>query len=385
MRRFLLVGLVCSSAVASADRVVVTPTRADGLAFGRVALDDGPLAAAGRAQSRTVYLNRTGVTLTPGVNDARTNKSSIIPSQSTIPSWNASSNLWSQTVTCLRDMFAPFDVAITETDPGPNVQHIEAVFGGSPSMLHMAGNMAGVSPFSTSCKVIENSIVFTFTDVIPQNAQVACEIMAQEIAHSYGLDHELLASDPMTYLGFAGKRTFKNEMASCGESSPRDCGIQGAQKCRDGQNSHALLLERIGAAGTGDIDAPTVAITSPATGAVVTAGFTVTAALADDVVVKLAVMSIDGVATGSLTAAPWSFTAPADLTPGKHVIEIKATDGANEQTARIDVTVRNADGSVDEEDDANATIYSCSAGGGTGWLWGLLLIGLVAIQRRAQR
>jgi MYXO-CTERM domain-containing protein len=380
MRRFVLVGLMLSSTAAFADRVVVTPTRGDGLQFGRVLVEDPGTPAAARAQSRTVYLNKNGVSLTPGVNDARTNRSSIIPMAATVPAWAASPTLWSKTVTCLREMFAPFDVAITETDPG-TLPHIEAVFGGSPMDLGMSGNLAGVSPFSSTCKVIENSIVFTFTDVIPQNAQVACEIMAQEIAHSYGLDHELLASDPMTYLSYTGKRTFQNQMASCGESSPRDCGIQGAQKCRDGQNSYAILMERIGAAGTGDIDAPTVVITSPTTGATVDQGFTITTTLTDDVGVKLAVLSIDGVSAGSLTAAPWSFTAP-DLAPGKHVITVKATDGANEQIAEIEVTVRGEDGGDGDEE---APLYSCSTGGGTGWLLGLLLVGLVVIQRRAQR
>jgi hypothetical protein len=63
-------------------------------------------------------------------------------------------------------MFAPFDAHLSESDPG-DVPHIEAVFGGSASSLGMSFSAAGLSPFSTTCKVIENSIVFMFTDVIP--------------------------------------------------------------------------------------------------------------------------------------------------------------------------------------------------------------------------
>ncbi|MBA3502759.1 MAG: hypothetical protein H0T65_20525, partial [Deltaproteobacteria bacterium] len=151
----------------------------------QVIADDASVTTSVRAQSRTVYLNKNGVTLTPGANDARINRSSIVASQVSVAPWNVSSLVWSQTVTCLREMFAPFDVQITETDPG-DLPHMEAVFGGQPSTLGLTGNYSGVSPFSTTCKVVENSIVFTFTDVIPQKAQVACEIMAQEIAHSYG-------------------------------------------------------------------------------------------------------------------------------------------------------------------------------------------------------
>ena len=338
--------------------------------------DDPSISVTARAQSRTIYLNKNGVTVTPGANDARLDRSSIVSAPVSVPAWNASPAVWSQTVTCLREMFAPFDVSITETDPG-ELPHIEAVFGGSPALLGMPGSFAGVSPFSSSCKIIESSMVFTFTDVIPQNAQVVCEVMAQEIAHSYGLDHELLASDPMSYLSFNGKRSFQNVMAECGETSARPCGVTGAQACRTMQNSYALLMERIGAAGTGDIDPPSVAITSPADGAKVAPGFSVTANISDDVHVKLAILSIDGEDVASLTAGPWTFTAPADLAPGMHVVELRATDGAHETTQTIEIDVPGA------EDDAAAV--GCSSTGGTGWLFGLFLLGLVAIQRRAQR
>ena len=147
-----------------------------------------------RARTRTIYLNHTGATLTPGQNDSQLQHSSLITAPVTIPPWNASPTLWADTVSCMREIFAPFDVAITDTDPG-DVPHVEAIFGGSPSTIGMTIPAAGVSPFSTTCSIIESSIVFTFTDNIPQNARVACEVMAQEIAHSYGLDHELLA-DP---------------------------------------------------------------------------------------------------------------------------------------------------------------------------------------------
>ena len=345
---------------------------------GRQVVLDTDVAPAARAQSRTIYLNKNGVTLTPGANDSRMNRSSIIASQVTVPAWNVSSAVWTQTVTCLREMFAPYDVQITETDPG-DMPHIEAVFGGSLSSLGLSGNFSGVSPFSSSCKVIENSIVFTFTDVIPQKAQVACEIMAQEIAHSYGLDHQLLAADPMSYLSYAGAKKFQNVTAECGETSPRPCAAPGAAMCRASQNSHALLMERIGAAGTGDIDAPDVAITFPAAGAVVDPGFTINVTATDDVKVRLAVLSIDGESLGSLTGAPWTFVAPLDMPPGKHLIEVMATDGAHEQVATIEVTIRGED----SEDDA--PIGGCSTGGGTGWLFGLLVVGLLVIQRRAQR
>jgi MYXO-CTERM domain-containing protein len=375
-----------------ASLLVASSASANPIRSGRVPVSDSYLleAPGTRAQSRTVYLNKNGITLMPGMNDSRLNKSSIVTKPTTIPAWNVSAGMWSQTVSCLRDMFAPFDLAITETDPGA-VPHIEAVFGGSAATLGLSGTMAGVSPFSTSCSIIEHSIVFTFTDSIPQQAQVACEVMAQEIAHSYGLDHEMLASDPMTYLSYSGKRRFQNTMASCGETSTRPCGIQGSV-CRDQQNSYALLMERIGAAGTGDIEAPNVSITSPRNGAIVSAGFLVSASANDDVAVTSLRAMLDGVElTPNMPPAGASeglppimvFATPADLAPGPHVIEVIASDGTNENLSTITVTLPDVDGQTGATSDDEGG--GCSSGGGTGWLFGLFLVGLVAIQRRAQR
>jgi hypothetical protein len=222
----------------------------DGVELARyVVVDDAAVVTqTARAQSRTIYLNRHGVTLTPGATSSITNRSSLISAPATIPPWHASDELWSETVTCVREMFAPFDVRFTETSPG-NVPHIEAVFGGTSTMLGLPIVAGGVAPMSTSCKVIESSIVFAFTDTLSANAKTICEVMAQEIAHSYGLDHVLLAPDPMTYLSYAGKRSFQDTLAACGELTARPCGVPGHPSCRAMQNSYELLVERLGAAG----------------------------------------------------------------------------------------------------------------------------------------
>jgi hypothetical protein len=203
------------------------------------------------AQTRTIYLNRNGVAVRPGANDSRTNRSSLVNVEASIPRWETTDAMWSETVTCLREMFAPFAVELVETDPG-DVQHIEAVFGGTAAMLGFPFTAGGVAPFSTTCKPIENAIVFTFTQSLPASSKVVCEIMAQEIAHSYGLDHVLLASDVMTYLSYAGKRAFQDVEADCGEDSPRPCGAPGYASCRARQNSYQVLLEQLGPAGAHD-------------------------------------------------------------------------------------------------------------------------------------
>jgi hypothetical protein len=223
--------------------VVTTKPNAKGQSFARQAL-----AATGntqRAQSRTIYLNRDGVVLRPGDNNSSLDTSSVVTAPTEITGWNIDDDTWEETVACMKNMYAPFDVVITDRDPG-SVPHIEAVFGGHPNDVGLPDEVAGVSPFTTDCSIIERSIVFTFTDVIEDNAQLMCEIMAQEIAHSYGLDHEMLPEDPMTYLEYNGNRTFQDEMAHCGEFGQRMCGIDGSV-CRQRQNSFQLLTDRLGA------------------------------------------------------------------------------------------------------------------------------------------
>ena len=404
----VLGALVLAPAVASADHAfkapgaaqygdfVAGPATIDNLQFARQVLPptsptgDGTVAVL--AQSKVIYLNKNGVTLTPGDNDSRTNKSSIASATTSIAPWNVSATTWTATVTCMKELFAAYDVTVTETDPG-QTPHMEAVFGGSPTQLGLPNNVAGVSPFTSDCGIIENSIVFTFTNVIPQDARLACEIMAQEVAHSYGLDHELLASDPMTYLPYNGNRSFQNSTASCGEDVTRPCGING-QTCRPNQNSVALLGERLGTK-TGDTTPPTVNLTYPSNNATVPPGFQVKATAADNLIVSNAKLYIDGtMADMQASGGPYVFTTATSLTDGAHVIKVEVSDGANVQSQTINVTVQKGaptppDGSsgtgggtgTGDGGDGDIT-GGCSTGGsGASLLLGFALIGLVRRRR----
>ena len=245
MRASILSVALLLPAVANArGRVIdVTAPNPEGMKFARQALP-AVGATTTRAESRTIYLNRDGVVLRPGDNNSTLDTSSVISSPTEITPWDIDDETWQETVDCMKGMYARFDVTVTDEDPG-NVPHIEAVFGGHPLDVELPDNVLGVSPFTTDCGIIERSIVFTFTDVLDDNPQVACEIMAQEVAHSFGLDHELLPEDPMTYLTYFGNRSFQDKMANCGEYGERKCGIEGSV-CRDRQNSVQLLEERLG-------------------------------------------------------------------------------------------------------------------------------------------
>lgn len=289
-----------------------------------------PTGTSALADSRIIYLNRSGVTVKHGsVTDSRIQQSTLPPADVTIPPWNATPALWSATVACVRDMFAPFEVQVVESDPG-NVPHMEGVFGGTAQPFGAPLNTIALASHKSDCGVIENSIVFVFTDSIKQDAQFACELVAQALGHSYGLNRELLASDTMSTLPTTGPRTFQDQSAACGDTTPQPC-------CGADQNSFAFLTERIG---NSDVTAPVVTITSPGDGEQVQAGFTVVVAATDNLKVRNVTLTIDGIPIGGpRTSPPYEFATPVTLADGQHLVKATASDGKNEGDYITYVTV----------------------------------------------
>ncbi len=352
------------------------------------------------------FINKNGGTYRPGNNDARSNYSSIVDSVSTIPPWNVSTTTWNAVKACMVQMFSRWNVTITDVDPGTTTPHYEIVIAGSPEDIGMEQGVGGVSPFSGNCGVITNSIVFDFAEVWGSNVRDICETAAQEVAHSFGLDHEFMCQDPMTYLTDCGNKSFQNTAASCGEYSARQCSCGGST-----QNSVAMLDTRLGLAGA--TIPPTTAITAPAANATVAPGFAITATATDDTSVARVELWIDGGQQGTDTTAPYSFTAPGGLADGAHAVEVRAYDsGGAVGTASITVTVNGGgggggggdpDAGVGTGDDPDAgpgggaggdddpsgegdgyVAAGCAAGGGGGTGL-LLLVGALIASRRAGR
>jgi MYXO-CTERM domain-containing protein len=374
MRLGVLAAIICSPAIASADyRIVAGAPNIDAQSFARQVIPAESAPSGSVAQSKVIFLNRGGITLTPGDNDARTNKSTLAKQPTQIPAWTTSETTWNATVSCMKELFAPFDVTIVTVDPGPSVQHIEAVFGGTPALLGMDNNVMGVAPFKSDCGILENAIVFTFTANLPQDARLACEVQAQEIAHAYGLDHERLPSDPLTYMRYDGNRSFQNQLAECGEDKARMCGVEGSPSCRGKQNSVQLLFDRLGSKGVlGDDTPPTVSITSPANGATVEPGFMVNVAASDNTRVTLASVYVDNVPSGSSSIAPWSIKTPDNMVRGKRKIRVEVTDGRNTRSSEIEVIVE-GEAAGEPSDDLSG---GCSTSRGGSWFALLALFGL---------
>src|SRR5262245_33409850 len=197
------------------------------------------------AVSHVIYLNncKSGCTMHPGFDDAKTNTSSIPNQTSTMTPWGYSDALWQQLVNCVRADYAPFNVQIVTERPASGDYHM-AIVAGSPQNVQMPQGVGGVSPFT--CDYIPNSISYTFANVYGGVPEQVCWTFAQQTAHSLGLDHKFDNRDPMTYLQTGpAHKAYQNQAGSCGEYSARTC-MCTYPTGNTQMNSYALIMDTFG-------------------------------------------------------------------------------------------------------------------------------------------
>jgi len=259
----------------------------------------GPMTSeAAEPFAKIIWLNRcpTGCTFTKSnTSDALSNRTIIGGSNEepyaqgtvmTISPFAQSETMWQSYLTCMREVYGPYDVQIVTEDPG-NVPHHEAVVAGRAAEMGKEGAL-GVAPLDgTTCVPKNNVISFTYAnDERAGNWEGLCWTTAQESAHSFGLDHAFDCSDPLTYIDGCGQKFFRNKDIKCGEYAVRPCTC-GAPT----QNSHQKLLSVFGP-GT-DPAPPVVTLNSPQAGPV-NANFSVFATASDHRGVAYAELYING-------------------------------------------------------------------------------------------
>lgn len=236
------------AAVDPADGPTAEADGDGGSSLGRTVRLVQDAAARLRGPSKTIYLNREGVVLQGGVDDAAKNRSSVALASGfmrlVVPGYNGTDRGWKALVACVQDRFAPFDVRITDQRPTDTDDYVMAAFGGSARDLGYgkkdAAGVGGLAPFNG--KPIGRAVVFVFTATLKNRKDDSCDTAAMEIAHAYGLDHAFHCRDVMTYKKRCGTRRFLDEAVPCGEDEPRTC-TSGEAK----QNSHLALRTLLGA------------------------------------------------------------------------------------------------------------------------------------------
>ncbi|HEU4727224.1 MAG TPA: hypothetical protein VFT22_05035, partial [Kofleriaceae bacterium] len=277
--------LVLGAAMAIAAPVAAAPDSpplltSEGLPGRRVAVAMPPEMYATPAGdvSRTLYLERCrgGCRIQRGPNDARSGMSMIPQLQSSVIgefanvlglAGAAADTEWAALVQCMKEVYSPYNVAVTDVKPASGQGFHEAIVAGLPGDIGLGQDILGVAPLASDCRAIDNVISFTFANHHPPEDRVnnICWTAAQESAHAFGLDHEYSFSnnrsacnDPMTYRSdCGGQKFFRNEAASCGEMKVRAC------QCGKSQNSHLKLLTVFGP-GTPITQHPSIAMTLPA-------------------------------------------------------------------------------------------------------------------------
>jgi hypothetical protein len=208
-----------------------------------------------------IYLNRGGAVLRGGNDDAAAGASSVVAEcgrpEAALPPAPLDDATWAEVVACVRAEFSRFNVKVVDQRP-EQAGYVMVLFGGTGDELGFGPDIRGKAPLDwQGCQTVDGAVVFVFSGKLGALAQPHCEVAAQEIAHVFTVDHELLAADAASYLPFSGTKTFQDLDAPCGEQKERPC-ICG----RRSQNSVQLLLSKLGRASTVDTTPPTITATA---------------------------------------------------------------------------------------------------------------------------
>jgi MYXO-CTERM domain-containing protein len=334
------------------------------------------IAASGQVNSHTIYVHRCAgpdCTVVQGATNSTTRPAHSSLGHGVLSPFSQGDESWATVMDCMREVYAPFNVLITDTDPG-SLPHFEIMVGGTPQEIGLPVGVGGVSPFSCM-PYIPNTVVFVF-DVWGNDPEELCATAAQEVAHSFTLDHTIEPSDPMTYFAYKGRRHYVTAQVQCGSDcdgnhrSPLGASCSGmdnqehACACGSGMQTQNEVQVISSLFGEGETP-PTVKIVSPRVGDKVGPGFAVSADITDDVAVASAELRVDGQLIGDAASAPYAFTGPPALVNGTHTIEVTGYDNVGAPgRSRVQVVVGPGCKSAAECPDATDVCIAgrCAAG-----------------------
>lgn len=187
------------------------------------------------APPKVVFLNRGGGVYTPGIDNSPTNKTSLVNGSTTVTPWAIANAAWQTLLACVNQKFAPFNVTITDVDPG-DTEHIEVVF--AQASVSALSGASSVAPFT--CNVVPNAIAFVSQAYAEANPIEGCAAVAASVGYSLGVEAVAVCPDAMSFAQTSCPSAgFTNVALSCGSNTPANCQcVSGATT----QNSYARLL-----------------------------------------------------------------------------------------------------------------------------------------------
>ena len=317
---------------------------------------------------KTIFLNRcaSGCTITAGgTNDAANNETTILTPPGTfhLDPFMFGDDTWNQVLQCVKDVYSPYDVTITDQMPTSGVFNETMVAGTSAQGGEPQGTL-GIAPLAGDCSPLADQISFAFANSHDPATVVdnLCWTVAQETAHIYGLDHEFeftdpsaptpqlqdgtrsACNDPMTYqTDCGGEKFFRDVGARCGEFALRT-----SCKCSPTQNSHFKMKTLFGSA-TPTTTPPVVTILFPAAGATIDKGAPVGANATAQRGVKRVELWVNGALWDSVRGADfggdgqesnsYDIVIPNDVPDGVMDLVIRAYDDLGIFTDSAPVTV----------------------------------------------
>ncbi len=210
-----------------------------------------------------LYLNFDGATVKrgPACSSSAELCSYVVKCESgtaTVPPFSGTAAERAGILALVRQYYAPFAIDILDQKPaqGP---YTMCVVGGQPADICFQGRVAGVAPLDCDDLNGDVDLVFAFSTASHNDPHLTAVAIAQESAHSYGLEHTTLITDIMyPYLSGVEQGFVDSTM-----------GVERSAGCRsDVQNSFQVLDQVLGPSLTraADVAPPTIRFLTPEEG-----------------------------------------------------------------------------------------------------------------------
>ncbi len=160
-----------------------------------------------------VYLERTGGHFEPGLESPADNRSSLLVSAVDAPPYAIDDATWARVVACVADGLAPFDLRVTETDPGAVDQLEIVVLGALLPPLVEAPILIGWAPCSTFHPMI--AFVGPYALTTPPDADAICRLVLKAVGTAGGLEATTDCADVMAEGPCAGVGAFSAAQVPC--------------------------------------------------------------------------------------------------------------------------------------------------------------------------